>query len=226
MTAAVALLHSPFVGGGSWAPVAARLPHAIVVDYSHVLGGAPPFYAAIANAVAQQLAAQDDIVLVAHSGAGALIPAITCALGPRSKMVIFADALLPHPARCWFDTLPRALHAHLVGLADNGCLPPWDKWWPQSAMQSLLPDPKIHRTFVRELRKTPLSYCNEIAPDIPLPPEVRAAYLQLSAACAPDADEAEAKGWPVKRLNLHHLGMLTDSEEVANGLSHLLSAYA
>jgi hypothetical protein len=53
---------------------------------------------------------------------------------------------------------------------------------------------------------------------------MRCAYLQLSAACSAQADEAERRGWPVRRLDLNHLAVLTHAAVVEAKLVELLTA--
>ncbi|HEY1179013.1 MAG TPA: alpha/beta hydrolase, partial [Phytomonospora sp.] len=64
------LVHSPLVGPLSWVPVAEILGAGTVVPLLAGAGG-PPYYPAFARAIAD--AAPDGAILVAHSGAGALL---------------------------------------------------------------------------------------------------------------------------------------------------------
>ncbi len=103
--------------------------HAEVPDLTEVVGQRGPYYAALAAAAA---AAVDDgadpVVVIAHSAAGALLPAVAEAVGDRTRGAVFVDAILPQPGRSWFDTAPPELAAQLRGLSDDGLLPPWQDW--------------------------------------------------------------------------------------------------
>lgn len=213
------LLHSPLVGASTWSLVAPALQargHGVAVpDLIPILREGGPYYAALADAAAS--AVGEDTILVVHSGAGALVPAVA-ALAPV-RGVVFVDALLPHPGESWFAGVPEQLGAKLRGLAKDGKLPPWHAWWPKGAMEKLLPDRKIGAAFIAEQTELPLAYFEEPAP--PLPLTTPSAYLQMSEAYQADADAAQEAGWPVVRLDLHHLAMLTHPGKLADGIEHL-----
>lgn len=70
-----------------------------------------------------------------------------------------------------------------------------------------------------ELEPIPVDYFEELAPELEL--TAPAAYLQLSGAYVEEAQIATRRGWPVVRLPLHHLAMLTHAEAVARALDGL-----
>ena len=220
------LLHSPLVGSGMWKAVAALLAargHDVVVpDLAPVLRGPSSYYPRLAQVAAGAAGGSTQkTVLVVHSGAGALVPAIA----QRAKLsgAVFVDALLPHPGQSWFETAPETLKARLRDLARDGRLPPWDRWWPKDSIRTLLPERGQYDGFVGELAALPLAYFEEAAPDAVL--ATPSAYLQLSDGYKTDADATEAKGWPVARLTLHHLAMLTHPEAVAVAIESLCAAF-
>jgi hypothetical protein len=210
------LLHSPLVGPATWAAVAPLLQargHGVALpDLTPIMAGDGPYYPELAEAVTAVI--DEPSVLVVHSGAGALVPAIATLAPVRS--VVFVDALLPHPGESWFSGVPEELGAHLRGMAKGGKLPPWHAWWPKGAMERLLPDRAAGAAFLAEQTELPLAYFEEAAPEIAL--TTPSAYLQLSEAYAGDADVAEGAQWPVLRLNLNHLGMLTHPHPVADAI--------
>lgn len=219
MAVRLVLLHSPLAGPGSWrelAPLLRARGFAVdIPDYSNVMAGNPPYYSTIARIARATTAVTNisDTILVAHSGAGALIPAI--AEGGTASGAIFMDALLPHPGRSWLSTAPDTLKSHLIHLARKGRVPPWHRWWPRGAIRSLFDDPVAYERFASELNDLPLAYFDEPAPTIELPQELACAYLQLGAGYEAEAAVAEKRGWHVVRLLLHHLAVLTHAEEVA-----------
>ena len=212
------LLHSPLVGSGTWTRVAellrARGHDVGIPDLAPMLEGGPPYYSRLALIAAL---GADDAIVVVHSGAGALVPEI--ATLTKICGAIFVDALLPHPGKCWFETVPEQLNTRLRKLARGGVLPRWHLWWPKGAIETLLPDARMYDAFVSGLREMPLAYFEEFAPDTKL--QTPSAYLQLSEACKADADRAQAEGWPVARLKLHHLAMLTHAGSVAEQIERL-----
>ena len=72
------------------------------------------------------------------------------------------------------------------------------------------------------MKEIPLAYLEELAPDLAVEDEFAGAYLQLGPGNAAEASIAERLGWPVKRLALHHLALLTHPEEVAGGIADLV----
>jgi hypothetical protein len=220
------LLHSPLTGQSVWQNLAplfwARGFDVLVPDYRGVLSGPPPYYPALIQSIAAQARKAD--VLVAHSGAGALVPALVSAMPPRAA--IFMDVLLPHPGRCWFDTVPEATRVHLRGLESGGHLPPWNRWWPAGTLEAMLPGIAVREAFMAELPSLPLGYFEERAPDISLPEKFPCAYLQLSSGYDTEAREARSLGWPAQRLTRNHLAMLTHPDDVAHELYSLVRAIA
>ena len=221
MTARIVLLHSPLLGALTWRAVAeglrARGYAAAAAPWPRLGGLKGDFYRALANAMATHLAGAPTIIVV-HSGAGALVPALEAACD-NIVGVIFADAILPHPGQSWFDTAPPPLADSLRSGVDFGMLPPWDRWWPPGALERLVPDGAQRSALIAELEPLPLDYFAEPAPlsDLTAP----AAYLQLSGAYDDEADAATRRGWPVVRLALHHLAMMTHPDAVGAALMNL-----
>lgn len=214
------LLHSPLLGPLTWRAVAAALRDAGAIAetpawlrLSEVDGS---FYDTLVEAMAAQVAAGEGApVLVAHSGAGPLLPALTARL-PNVAGVVFADALLPHPGASWFDTAPAALRDNLRAGVMAGLLPVWSDWWPPGALERLVPDAAIRAELIAELEPIPAAYFEEAAPTAPL--GVPAGYLKLSESYEDEARLANRQGWPLVRLPLHHLAPLTDPAVVARSL--------
>jgi hypothetical protein len=161
------------------------------------------------------------LVLVGHSGAGALLPSVAAACSGVIEAAVFVDAILPHPGATWFDTAPASLREHLRGLATDGWLPPWDQWFPPGTLEPLLPDSAPRGRFLAQLPRLPLAYFEERAPAIP--DRIRRhAYLQLSDAYQEAADVAERRGWPTQRETADHLAMLTRPDLVVQHLVQLV----
>ena len=215
------LVHSPFVGPTTWQFVANWLEgrgfSTLIPDLRKVWLERPPHHLRLAKSVAEgvrQASLAGRTILVAHSGAGPLLPAIDAILGQRGTAFLFVDAPLPSPGHSWFEGAPPELSADLRKLVRGGRLPSWDKWFPTDVILSLLPDEKLRRRFVAELPRVPLSYFEEAAPFLELPPDAECAYLQLSPAYSAAAAEAEARGWPIERISSNHLAPLTEPARV------------
>ena len=217
------LLHSPLLGPLTWQGVARELADrglaAEAPAWTPLAEVAGDFYASLAKAMARTIedGGGDPVILVAHSGAGALAPALAQALGAPVIGVILVDAILPHPGLSWLDTAPPALREDLTLGSQGGELPSWDAWWPPGALERLVPDPGLRAALLGELGPLPLAYFEEPAPAATLTGAV--GYLQLSGAYEDQAQIARQRGWLSRRLQLNHLSPLTAPREVA-GMIH------
>ncbi|HEY8617816.1 alpha/beta fold hydrolase [Phenylobacterium sp.] len=220
------LLHSPLLGPSSWRAVAAAL-HAAghtaeAAAWPRLSSVSSDFYRTLADSLAGGLPQTGEPpLLVAHSGAGALIPALSARLGHVSG-VVFCDAILPHPGQSWFDTAPAEMRAHLRSGAEDGRLPAWDQWWPPGALDRLVPDDCLRERLLAELEPLPVDYFEEPAPEAAY--DGPQAYLRLSGAYETEAMLAGRQGWPVVRLPLNHLAILTQPDAVAAAVASLAAA--
>jgi hypothetical protein len=215
--ARLALIHSPLVGPSAWRLVERAIEAAggmaVALDYGGVAG--PDWYGGATSRIAAALAGDAPVVPVVHSGAGAFVPGLVDALGERLAGCILVGAVMPYPGRCWLDTAPAALARRLRELEDHGVLPPWDTWFGEGAIASILPDAAARAAFSADLPRVPWAYFEALAPMASAWRDTPAGYFQLSEACAAEADEAAALGWRVRREDLHHLAMLTHPDRVA-----------
>lgn len=223
------LLHSPLIGPLAWRGAAAELAargHAAEAPAWPKLSAIDEgFYAALADSLAASLADRTEpLILAAHSGAGALVPALAARLPKPPTGVIFVDAILPHPGRSWFSTAPEGMPDQLRAGAQFGELPRWSDWWSPGALARLIPEDSLRDTMLAELEPLPLAYFEEPAPAATW--DGPTAYLQLSGAYDAESQVASRLGWPLVRLPLHHLAMLTDPVPVAAALESLAARLA
>ena len=132
----------------------------MVPSLAGVLDAGPPYYPKLAGRVAEAVHATVPalpLVLVGHSGAGALLPAIAAACSGGVEAAVFVDAVLPHPSATWLETAPASLGEQLRRLATDGWLPPWGQWFPPGTLELLLPDAALRARFVAELPRLPLA---------------------------------------------------------------------
>jgi hypothetical protein len=223
------LLHSPLVGPLTWQPAATGLRaagyHVAVPSLAGVVDTGPPYYPKLAGRVAETIRQANPtgaVVLIGHSGAGALLPAAAWATGTPLAAAVFVDAVLPHPGVSWFETAPPMLREQLGGLARDGQLPAWHQWFPPEVVTELLPEDSLRRRFIAELPSLPLAYLEEHAPVVRGWPPERCGYLRLSGAYDEIADEAERLGWLVVREAADHLAMLTRPAAISGLLDWLI----
>jgi hypothetical protein len=149
-----------------------------------------------------------DLVVVAHSGAGVVLPAVADRVGATAA--VFVDALLPGK-----PTSDR-LKGFLAGLpVTDGRLPRWSDWWGPEAMAELVPDPDLRARIEADQPRLPPAFWDERVP-VPVSwPPPRVGYLQLSPAYEAEAAGAADGGWPVRMLPGEHLDLATRPAEVA-----------
>lgn len=224
------MIHSPLVGSSIWNPSGDLLQRkgypVCIPSLRDFVSGDPPYYEKIAEHVADAVRKgprAGAVTLVAHSGAGALLPAVAEKLD-RPCHGIFVDAILPHPGLRWFDTAPPQLRAHLRSLVHNGFLPPWNQWFPPEVISALISDRDARQRFIGELPRIRVSYLEERAPEAGADRLLRCGYLQLSDGYGAFASEAEKAGWVTMREPADHLAVLTRPEVVCNALFNLIEA--
>jgi hypothetical protein len=214
------LVHSPLVGPSTWAPVAAELERrgesVLIPSLPDPSAMPPPRWRACVDAVQAAIAGTDPagLVLVSHSGSGVLLPAISTG----ARAYIFVDGEVPHPGV--IPVMPEWLRENVVRLATGDRLPPWSEWWGPDAMARLVPDPDTRAAITADLPRLPLDYVDE-AVEVPAWPEHAGAYLQLSPLFADTADDAQARGWPVERIDAGHLHLVVDPADVADRIVRL-----
>lgn len=219
------LLHSPLLGPLTWRAVAEDLrgrgATAETPAWRPLTQVDTGFYRTLATELARAVdeVGGDPVTLVAHSGAGALVPALASALSTPVAATILVDAILPHPDLSWFDTAPPQLRQELTQASQGGELPSWDGWWPPGALERLVPDRGLRMALLSELGPLPLAYFEETAPPGDL--NGAGAYLQLSGAYEDQAQAARERGWRARRLQLNHLSPLTAPKEVAASIHAL-----
>jgi pimeloyl-ACP methyl ester carboxylesterase len=222
-------VHSPVAGPSTWIYTAEVLRQngfsCFVPDLTGAATTAPPYYSKYASAAAAAVdTGVDSVVLVGHSAAGALLPAIAEAVGDRTTGAVFVDAMLPQPGRSWFDTAPPGLEAQLRGLAVDGMLPPYHEWFPPGALADWVPDPQRRRRLIAEIPRMPVAYFDEPAPPTRFTESVACAFVRLGAPFDAAADKAERLGWWVARRDWDHLRMLSDPHAVADLVVQAISA--
>jgi pimeloyl-ACP methyl ester carboxylesterase len=229
VTPTLLFVHSPVVGPSTWMYTAEKLQdngfRCVVPDLRGAVAAGPPYYPALACAAGAAVEdGTDAVILIGHSAAGALLPAIAQAVGGRARGAVFVDATLPQPGRSWFETAPPPLAVQLRGLADHGLLPPWHEWFPRRALEELVPDPSRRRRLIAEIPRLPVAYFDEPAPPARFAQSVACAFLRLGAPFDRAADKAERLGWWVARRDWDHLRMLSAPNAVANLIASAISA--
>jgi pimeloyl-ACP methyl ester carboxylesterase len=210
------LVHSPLVGPSTWRPFedTARAAGLDVVrpDLTGVDDAGRPAWHHLVDTTVEAVSDRSGLVVIGHSGAGAVLPAIGHRLADRVRTLVFVDAIIP-PA----VGEHRASEPFLDFLDDivvDGLLPQWLDWWPPDVGTSLVPSP----TDLDELRADmPRLHRSFYDDPVPVPPDWTSgpcAYLRSSPAYDDELRRAGEFGWPTATTDGSHLSVFTDPAAV------------
>jgi hypothetical protein len=219
----IVLLGSVFLPAAVFGPLADAL-----AEHGHRVRVAGAEHATTPDEVLEAyLAAIGDphgVVGVAHSNAGAYVPALVSSGGLDS--VVFMDAVLPNPDGGEHDVVRSdpgdVLRAHVV----DGALPRWTEWWPIDEVRPLFPD---EPTFADVNDATPRVAAEYLDGTVEVPAGwtggVRAAFLAFGETYADERRLAASLGWPTRTMGLAHLGFLQQPNDVARELTALINGW-
>ena len=217
------LLHSPLVGSFTWEPVkkvlveqsAGVMVPAVWDDPDSAL----PYWRQHADSVAKDLAqipAQQKIVLVAHSGAGPLLPAVRQQWNHPVFSYIFVDAGIPRAGLSRLDLMKledaewaEQFHQSLL----QGEVFPT---WTENDLKEIVPEAESRQKLVDELRPRSLQFFTEPIPVEAGWPDAPCIYIKFSESYEWDAMQAKHAGWPVYAIDAAHFHMLVDPVAVAD----------
>ena len=220
--ASFVLLHSPLVGPCTWRPVSEVLRaegHGTVVpELRSPLTVAGTYWERHVRAAVDAVEAGGEaqpLVLVAHSGAGPLVPAIARALDARVAGYVFVDAALPVPGKSRLEAFGETAAAEAFRRsAIEGLVQPW----PEAVLAPLIPDVATRAAFMADCEPMPLAVYEEPLPNVPGWPDARCHYIRFSDAYAREFAQAMRLGWGVRQFAAGHFHMLEDPPGVARAL--------
>ncbi len=209
------LIHSPLVGTLTWQPVAdilrTRGVQVVVPALKDSVESDLPYWQQEVESVNVSVR---DTILVGHSGAGALLPALSEKLNVYG--CIFVDAVLQ------FRDMTRL---ELMASEDVGFAKEFQQYleaggtfpnWTDEHLQRQIPDAEMRNALLQDIRPRGLDFFTEQI-DVPAGWDTKpCAYLQLSAFYATYANQAAQRGWPVIRRDSHHFEILTQPKEIAD----------
>jgi hypothetical protein len=200
------LAHSPLTGPPAWGllpdVLRDRGHQVIVVDVTD--DDEPPYASKYVARAALQVASAGPpgpVHLVAHSGAGYLLPQLGAARrSARARVAgyVFCDAGVPHARGATRLGLLRSEDVEFAEaldemLAAGGTFPVWT----DDDLRDLVPDAEVRAALVASLRPRGREFFTE---PLPYPgdwPDAPCGYLKLSAAYDGPARVARSRGWPV-----------------------------
>jgi hypothetical protein len=230
------LIHSPFVGPFTWQPTARALADRRQIAITPSLATGEPrapywsFYANCVGAALRAIPKEEPLAVVAHSAAGAFVPAARVAMLDRTvSCYIFVDATVPREGASLIDLIPPGVGItleQLRALAVDGMLPPWGTGWPNDLWRQLIPNTELRERFVQDVQRAPLALYEELLPVLAGWPDAPCGYIRFSELYADSQEQARRLGWPTRDVRGGHLHMLVEPNEVASTLIELVSCVA
>ncbi len=224
------LVHSPLVSSLTWSRVAAELRRrgyeVVVPELPVARDEQLPFWQQDASAVAAVMTSLPDdraFVLVGHSGAGMLLPAIGQLAARPVAGYIFADAGIPLDGKSRLDLLklevPGVGEMVEQALLAGQHIPQWS----DDDLSMVVADPGTRRIILAGLRPQGLAFYTEPIPVFSGWPDAPGVYLQFSQGYDYSAAQARQMGWPTLNLDAGHFHLLVDAPEVVDALVELAS---
>lgn len=217
------LIHSPLVGPLTWMSVANQMRQRGLDVIVPILMDSPaskePFWKQHAESVVQALAdipKNNYVTLVAHSGAGPLLPAIRQSIQNSVNGYVFVDAGIPRNGATRLDLMksedPDWAEQFQAELERGERFP----YWSFGDLQEVIPDESLRKQLVAEIRPRGLSFFTEPIPVFAGWPEASCVYIRFSAPYERPASQARQAGWRIYEIQAGHFHMLVDAETVTD----------
>jgi alpha/beta hydrolase family protein len=231
LNTALVLIHSPLVGALTWSRVGKELHrrgYAVCLPHLADSDEVPlPYWeqeAAFAARYISEVPLDAPLVLLAHSGAGPILPAIRGVVRHQVQAYLFVDAGIPRDRATRLDLMAlesreraQKFREHLGG---GGTFPNWS----EDDLQDILPDSQTRRALLAEVNPRGRQFFDEPIPAFAGWDNTPCGYIQFSAAYASQAALAREKGWRVTELAGGHFHMLVDPKGVTNAIVEMASA--
>lgn len=224
----LALVHSPLTGPFVWQPALQELARrgidAVVPEVTDHPSAVGPSWEQEARSAARSLRAfTDPLVLVAHSGAGALLPAIREGLEHTTVAgYLFVDAVIPRDGFSRLDLIrleapewAQELQEHL----ESGARFPE---WTDEDLREVVPVDGVRRGLLEDIRPRPLQFFVEPIPVSEGWPDAPCGYLRLSEPYESLLAWATKEGWSTASIEAGHFHMVVEPAKVVDLVLELL----
>lgn len=219
------LIHSPLVGTFTWSRVQGEMEKRGVAVIAPRLqdNGSAPFWKQQVESVTAELASlplNTDLILVGHSGAGPLLPAIARYSPRRVSGYVFVDAGILWQGASRLELLAaeniEMAQEFESELRNGGKFPTWRA----EDLRDILPDIETCEALAQDLQPRGLDFFQEELPAFSFP-DAPSAYLQFSAAYDSYAREGQAREWRFMKIEAGHFHMLVNPVQVTDALLEL-----
>jgi hypothetical protein len=217
------LIHSPLVGPLTWRLVAAEMSRRGIDSLVPTLSDSPtsmdPFWKQHAGSVSRSVydkSTESGVILVAHSGAGPLLPVIRKFIPNPVRAYVFVDAGIPRHEATRLDLMKSEdseWASEFASYLDQGGKFPN---WSFDDLQEIIPDETLRRQMVSEIRPRGVSFFTEPIPVFAGWPDAPCVYIRFSAPYDRAAAQARAADWLVYDLDAGHFHMLVNPVAVTD----------
>ena len=225
------LIHSPLVGGLTWTLVAEQMRQrgqsVLVPILSDSTKSKDPYWKQHAESVAQALTnlpQNTSVILVAHSGAGPLLPVVRDHIPNRIHAYVFVDAGIPSDGATRLDLMrsedPEWAKQFEESLQKGEQFPTWSS----ADLREIVPDENLRQKLVAELHPRGLDFFTEPMPVFHEWPDAPCIYIQFSVPYERPAAQSRQSGWQVYKMSAGHFHMLVDAKAVTDMIMHAMHA--
>ena len=223
------LIHSPLVGPSTWKLVGEELQkrgmNVLLPALQDDEGSTSPYWQQHAESVVAALSSipvDQPVVLVGHSGAGPLLPAVADAMRQPVAAYLFVDAGIPSDGANRLDMLaeelPQIVTDVQTALEAGQRIPTWT----DDDLMGILPDRERRQWVLSELHPQRLAFYTEPIPVFEGWPDAPCGYLQFSPAYDYSMAQARDEGFYTQELKGGHFHMLVEPAAVADVLIDML----
>jgi hypothetical protein len=215
------LIHSPLVGPLTWTQVADQMRQrgleVLLPTLNDSTDSAEPFWKHHAESVSQALMSIPEtalLTLVAHSGAGPLLPVIRQSISNPVKAYVFVDAGIPRNGATRLDLMRSEDPQWAAGFQQQLERGEHFPNWSFDDLEEVIPNESLRQQMVDEIRARGLAFFVEPIPVFDGWPDAPCVYIQFSKPYEKPAAQARQAGWPTYELEAGHFHMLVDAATV------------
>lgn len=225
------LIHGACHGGWCWTKVAEQLRSHDFTVYTPTLTGMGERVHLLNESVTIQTHIDDivnvlryedlsDVILVGHSYAGLIIPAVNEAVPEKISQLIFLDSYIPAHGKTGFEILEKEYQdswQYVAQVSGNG-------WRMPAGEDSLdiwgVKEPEIRKFLLFKITdfsinflRTPIFFTKHFE-------NVKKSYIRCTQPCyvndlmLPFYHQAKNQGWPIYKIDTGHEPMLTTPTEL------------
>jgi pimeloyl-ACP methyl ester carboxylesterase len=165
-----------------------------------------------------------SVILVAHSGAGPLLPAIAKSLAHSIAAYVFVDAGIPRDGTTRLDMMKWEDSEWAKDFQEKLERGEHYPNWSGNDLREIIPNEGLRNQLATEIRPRGLDFFSEPIPIFNGWPDAPCIYIQFSAPYSQPAIYARKAGWPIYKLDAGHFHMLVDAPAVTDIVVDALNA--